>query len=147
YRHGNYGLSVSSDLRIAPGCENLHELGRRRTQGAEFGYLDSLPRWHAPNRSAPPRCVPNGGPGARKWPDTGEHNMARNLLPVLILLTLGGHANAGDFPKSGEAELVNYAMIHEFMVVDGAGAGAFGAGQYSGVVRNVAGSGPFDKAS
>src|ERR1700693_5602473 len=34
-----------------------------------------------------------------------------------------------------------------FPTVDGTGAGAFGAGKYSGVTRNVAGSGPFDKSS
>jgi hypothetical protein len=73
--------------------------------------------------------------------------MGRNLLPLLILLALDGQASAGEFPKSGEAELINYAMIHEFLTIDGGGAGAFGSGQYSGVVRNVAGSGPFDKAS
>lgn len=73
--------------------------------------------------------------------------MGRKLLPLLVLLALGGRANAADFPKSGEAELVTYAMIHEFLTIDGAGAGAFGAGQYSGVTRNVAGPGPFDKVS
>ena len=76
-----------------------------------------------------------------------ERDMARNLAALLILSALGGQASAADFPRSGEAELINYAMIHEFLTIDGAGAGTFGAGQYSGVIRNVAGSGPFDKTS
>jgi hypothetical protein len=52
-----------------------------------------------------------------------EHNMGRNLIPLLILLASGGQASAADFPKSGEAELVNYAVIHELLTIDGVGAG------------------------
>jgi hypothetical protein len=73
--------------------------------------------------------------------------MGRNAVSLLAFMALSGQVSAADFPGSGEAELVNYAMVRDFLTVDGTDAGAFGAGLYSGIVRNVADSGPFDKAS
>ncbi len=73
--------------------------------------------------------------------------MQRRLTPLLIIAALGSPAGAAEFPRSGEVELVTYATIQDFLTVDGAAAGAFGVGKYSGVTRNVAGSGPFDKSS
>ncbi len=73
--------------------------------------------------------------------------MKRNLASLVIVVALSTPAGAAELPRSGEVELVTYATIQDFLTVDGAGAGAFGAGKYSGVTRSVAGSGPFDKTS
>ena len=56
-------------------------------------------------------------------------------------------AATAEFPKTGEAELINDATIHELLIVDGGSAGTVGEGDYVGVTRNVAGSAPFNNVS
>jgi hypothetical protein len=70
----------------------------------------------------------------------------------IVLLTLffafaSRPAATAEFPKTGEAELIFDSTIHELLIVDGGSAGTIGEGDYVGVQRNVAGSGPFHDMS
>jgi hypothetical protein len=70
------------------------------------------------------------------------------LLPLVFLAaTVGTSATAGEFPKRGEAELFVFGTIRELAIIDSGALGSIGQGDYSGVIRNAAGTGPFHDLS
>ena len=60
-----------------------------------------------------------------------------------IALTAPLRVLAADLPKSGEAEFNTYATIRPLATIDGGG-GAGGAWDYTGVIQNAKGEGPFN---
>ncbi|PMS38326.1 hypothetical protein B0G57_12290 [Trinickia symbiotica] len=63
---------------------------------------------------------------------------------VLVAMTsVSFCAAAADFPKRGEAEFDTYATVRTLGSID-SGAGTGGVWDYSGVIQNVKGDGPFN---
>lgn len=71
----------------------------------------------------------------------GKHGLFAAALVATISIPLS--AAAAEFPKHGEAEFNTYATVRTLDSID-SGAGTGGVWDYSGVIQNVKGDGPFN---
>ena len=72
--------------------------------------------------------------------------MNHPMLPLLVsavFTAIPVYGVAAQFPKSGEAEFTTYATVHTLASID-SGAGTGGVWDYSGVMQNKNGDGPFN---
>lgn len=71
----------------------------------------------------------------------GKYGLCAAVLVAATSVPL--YTTAADFPKRGEAEFNTYAIVRTLDSID-SGAGTGGVWDYSGVIQNVKGDGPFN---